>query len=75
MGWGALLLFLFSCNASDENTHYESTDSAHGPRISKEHMEAPPPQDTVPRLNQTRDSNPVDLVPPGSTDTAALNIQ
>ncbi|MFA6059458.1 MAG: hypothetical protein WC756_14725 [Taibaiella sp.] len=69
-----LLLFLTACNASDKASDYEDTDSAHGPRIDKEHMQAPPVKDTA-TTPKKRDSASLRVSPPGETDTTKLNIQ
>lgn len=72
-----LLQLLPACNASDSVSHYEDTDSATGPRIDKEHAQAPPLPDTVHLPSDTaRDSlSRRSIAPPGSTDTSKLNLK
>lgn len=76
--WVMVLPFVLccACNASDTVSHYEDTDSAAGPRIDKEHQEAPPVPDTFfTPADTARDSlSRRSIVPPGETDTSALNI-
>ena len=69
-----LLLLLAACNASDSASDYENTDSAYGPRIDKEHLEAPPVKDTA-ITPKKRDSASLRVSPPGETDTTKLNIK
>lgn len=69
-----LFLLLTACQASDSASDYENADSAHGPRINKEHLHAPPVKDTD-TAPQKRDSASLSTPPPGETDTTKLNIQ
>lgn len=69
-----LLLLLTACNASDSASDYEDTDSAHGPRIDREHLLAPPVKDTA-TTPKKRDSASIRVPPPGETDTTKLNIR
>jgi hypothetical protein len=68
-----LLVLLTACQASDSVNNYENTDSAHGPRIDKEHLQAPPDTTTLPP--KKRDSASLRVPPPGETDTTKLNIK
>ncbi|WP_118972970.1 hypothetical protein [Taibaiella koreensis] len=70
-------LLLQACNASDSVSHYESNDSASGPRIDKEQQQAPPLPDTFQAPADTaRDSiSRRSIAPPGTTDTSKLNMQ
>jgi hypothetical protein len=69
-----LLLLLTACHASDSASDYENTDSAHGPRIDKEHLQSPPVKDTT-TAPKKRDSASLRVPPPGETDTTRLNLQ
>lgn len=69
-----LLATIMSCNATDSVNHYESDDTASGPRISKEHLLAPPDTTSHPKKKR-RDSTSLRIPPPGVTDTTSLNIQ
>lgn len=69
----SLLILLMACQASDSVNNYENTDSAHGPRIDKEHLQAPP--DTTLPAPKRRDSASLRVPPPGETDTTKLNIK
>jgi len=63
-----------ACNATDSVNHYEDTDSATGPRIDKEHLQAPPDTTTI-QPKKYRDSASLRVQPPGETDTSRLNMQ
>jgi hypothetical protein len=69
-----LFLLLIACNASDSASDYENIDSAHGPRIDKEHLQAPPVKDTV-STPKRRDSASPKVPPPGETDTTKFNLK
>jgi hypothetical protein len=74
MFYFVLLLLFAACQASDSVNNYENTDSAHGPRIDKEHAQAPP-DTTPPTAPKKRDSASLRVPPPGETDTSKLNIK